>query len=167
MDHLWSPWRFKFISEGPPKGGCVFCGLPGDPADDEKTLVVHRAAFNYVLLNLYPYTAGHLLIVPYAHASELNAVTMQTTEEMMALTRLAERALQEVYHPNGINLGMNLGAAAGAGIAGHIHMHVLPRWMGDANFLSTIGHTRMLPEELPVTWRKVKDKFEELTHAGA
>ncbi len=163
MDHLWSPWRYKFISEGPPRDACVFCELPGPPSDAEKNLVVHRAKHNYVVLNLFPYTAGHMLIVPFAHVSELNAVGAETTTEMMNLTRQAERALQEVYHPNGINLGMNLGSAAGAGIAGHIHMHVLPRWMGDANFLSTIGETRMLPEELPVTWRKLKDKFEDLT----
>ena len=162
MDHLWSPWRYKFINEGPPKNVCVFCQLPGESADAEKNLVVHRAEYNYVVLNLYPYTAGHMLIVPFEHASELNGVPAATTDEMMSLTRLAEQVLQQVYRPNGINLGMNLGAAAGAGIAGHIHMHVLPRWLGDANFLSTIGETRMLPEELPVTWRKVSDKFQEL-----
>ena len=167
MDHLWSPWRYKFISEGAPKDACVFCSLPGAPAGDEKNLIVHRAAYNYVVLNLYPYTAGHMLIVPFAHASELNAVPAETTNEMMTLTRLGERALQEIYHPNGINLGMNLGSAAGAGIAGHIHMHVLPRWLGDANFLSTIGETRMLPEDLHVTWRKLNDKFQELTRVSA
>ena len=166
MDYLWSPWRYKFISEGAPKDECVFCQLPGSPGDAEKNLVVHRAAYNYVVLNLYPYTAGHLLIVPFVHASELNAVPADTTDEMMSLCRLAERALHDVYHPNGINLGMNLGSAAGAGIAGHIHMHVLPRWLGDANFLSVIGETRMLPEELPVTWRKLSDKFAELTYSA-
>ena len=165
MDYLWSPWRYKFISEGAPKGECVFCRLPGSLADSEKNLVVHRGEYNYIVLNLYPYTAGHMLIVPFAHASELNAVPNETTDEMMRLCRRAERALHEIYHPDGINLGMNLGSAAGAGIAGHIHMHVLPRWLGDANFMSVIGETRMLPEELPVTWRKLSDKFAELTVA--
>jgi ATP adenylyltransferase len=125
--------------------------------------VLHRAARNFVLLNLYPYTAGHMMIVPYEHVGDLESAAAETTAEMMLLTREASRALNEVYHPQGINLGMNLGRAAGAGIASHIHMHILPRWNGDANFLTTIGETRMLPEELPATWLKLKAKFDELT----
>ncbi len=159
MDYLWNPWRYKFVSEGVPKDACPFCAIAAEPANDEKNLVVHRAESNFVVLNLYPYTVGHLLIVPYVHAAALHGVPPETTAEMMTLTRQAEAALEHLYRPNGINLGMNLGAAAGAGIAGHIHMHVLPRWQGDANFLSTIGETRMLSEELPVTWRKMRDTF--------
>ena len=166
MDRLWSPWRYKFISEGAPKDVCVFCRIAADPARDAENFVVHRAALNYIVLNLFPYTAGHLLVVPYEHAAALHQVSAETTGEMMNLTRAGESALQQVYGPDGINLGMNLGSAAGAGVAGHIHMHVLPRWLGDANFLSTIGETRMLPEELPVTWRKMTEKFRELLPSG-
>jgi ATP adenylyltransferase len=160
MDQIWSPWRYRFITEGSNKGECVFCSLARDTAHDETNFVVYRATYNFVILNLYPYTCGHMMVVPYAHVSSLHAADEETTAEMMQLTRKAETALNDLYHPQGINLGMNLGAAAGAGIAEHIHMHVLPRWMGDANFLSTIGETRILPEELPVTWGRLHDRFQ-------
>ena len=166
MDHIWSPWRYRFITEGSPKGGCVFCRLAEDTANDESNFVVHRAAKNFVILNLYPYTCGHMMVVPYAHVSKLGAADEETTSEMMRLVRLAETALEGLYHPPGINLGMNIGAAAGAGSADHIHMHVLPRWMGDANFLSTIGETRILPEELPVTWSRLREFFSAQTSSS-
>jgi ATP adenylyltransferase len=162
MDHLWSPWRYRFITEGSPKTGCVFCQLAEDVDHDQSNFVVHRAAKNFVILNLYPYTCGHMMVVPYAHVATLGEADVETTGEMMRLTRVGEQALVELYRAPGVNLGMNIGAAAGAGIAGHIHMHILPRWPGDANFLSTIGETRMLPEELPVTWRRLREKFTEL-----
>ncbi len=164
MDHIWSPWRFKFISEGAPKDECVLCRIGRNRDQDERNFVVLRGEANYIVLNLYPYTAGHMMIVPYDHVSSLNRLPAEAAAEMMHLTRLAEGALRTVYRPQGLNLGMNLGEAAGAGIAEHIHMHILPRWTGDANFLSTIGETRMLPEELPVTWRKLKDALAQ--HAG-
>jgi ATP adenylyltransferase len=162
MDHIWSPWRYRFITEGSPKTGCVFCRMAEDAGHDESNFVVYRAAKNFVILNLYPYTCGHMMVVPYAHVATLGAADEETTAEMMRLTRVGEQALEELYRAPGINLGMNIGASAGAGIAGHIHMHVLPRWPGDANFLSTIGETRMLPEELPVTWSRLRAKFQEL-----
>ncbi len=143
----------------------MFCRLarePDSPADDERHFVVHRARHNFVVLNLYPYTAGHMLIVPYEHVQALNETRLETTTELMELARVAEAALEQAYHPDGKNLGMNFGSAAGAGIAGHIHMHVLPRWAGDANFLSTVGETRLLAEDLPVTWRKLKEQFDRL-----
>jgi len=121
--------------------------------------VVLRAERNFVVLNRYPYSNGHLMVVPYEHAAELSSIEAATAAEMMELTRAAEVHLRKVYRPQGLNLGMNLGESAGAGIAGHIHMHVLPRWTGDANFMTTIGETRVLPEELPVTWRKLRDAF--------
>lgn len=163
MDHIWSPWRYKFITEGAPKDGCVLCRLGQDVEHDEQNFVVLRGASVFIVLNLYPYTAGHMMIVPYNHVRALSGLSEQASAEMMRMTRLAERALEAVYHPHGLNLGMNLGAAAGAGIADHIHMHILPRWTGDANFLSTIGETRMLPEELPTTWLKLRSEFQELT----
>jgi ATP adenylyltransferase len=162
MDRIWSPWRYRFITEAAQHEGCVFCRLAADTEDDARNFILHRAERNFVILNLYPYTAGHMMVVPYEHVAQLESASAETAAEMMQLTRFAARALNEVYHPQGLNLGMNLGAAAGAGIAGHIHMHILPRWTGDANFLSTIGETRMLPEELPVTWAKLKERFAEL-----
>ncbi len=162
MDRVWSPWRYRFVTEGAPEGECVFCSLARDSANDERNFVVHRAHFNFVVLNLYPYTAGHMLIVPYEHVRALNETRPETTAELFQLARVAEAALDRAYHPDGKNLGMNFGSAAGAGIAEHIHMHVLPRWTGDANFLSTIGETRLLAEDLPVTWRKLKDQFAAL-----
>jgi ATP adenylyltransferase len=124
---------------------------------DEVNLIVYRATHNFIVLNRFPYTSGHLMVVPYVHVSGLADIDEPAATEMMALTRLAERRLREVYRTDGLNIGMNMGASAGAGIAGHIHMHVVPRWHGDANFMTTISETRILPEELDVTWRRVSE----------
>jgi ATP adenylyltransferase len=126
---------------------------------DEDTLIVFRGAHNFVVLNRFPYTSGHLMVVPYTHAPELAGIDEDTATELMAFVRKAERHLKAVYLPDGLNVGMNIGESAGAGIAGHIHMHVLPRWTGDANFMSTVARTRVLPEELSATWRRLKDAF--------
>jgi ATP adenylyltransferase len=128
-------------------------------ARDEETLIVFRGEHNFVVLNRFPYTSGHLMVVPYRHVADLAGLTEAAANELMALTQAAERHIRWLYHPDGLNLGMNIGESAGAGVAGHIHMHVLPRWTGDANFLSTVGQTRVLPEELAVTWKRVKDAF--------
>jgi ATP adenylyltransferase len=127
---------------------------------DQDMLIVFRGRHNFVVLNRFPYTSGHLMVVPYRHSADLAGIDESTAGEMMALTRAAERHLRAIYRPDGLNLGMNIGESAGAGIAGHIHMHVLPRWTGDANFLSTVGETRVLPETLDVTWQRVKSAFE-------
>jgi len=124
--------------------------------DDEETLIVHRAKSNYVILNRYPYTTGHLMVVPFKHTDSLQGIDEDTAQELFSLVRVSDRHLREVYNPKGVNLGMNLGEAAGAGIAEHIHMHILPRWIGDANFLTVIGETRILPEDLSETYRKLK-----------
>jgi ATP adenylyltransferase len=126
---------------------------------DEETLIVFRSRYNFVVLNRFPYTSGHLMIVPYMHTADLSDLDETAAAEMMALTRTASRHLKTLYRPDGLNLGMNIGESAGAGVAGHIHMHLLPRWTGDANFLSTVAETRVLPEELSVTWRRVTDAF--------
>jgi ATP adenylyltransferase len=126
---------------------------------DEQTLIVYRGAHNFVVLNRFPYTSGHLMVVPYLHVADLSGLDDGGATELMALTRAAERHLRATYRPDGLNLGMNIGESAGAGIAGHIHMHVLPRWAGDANFMTTVGQTRVLPEELDVTWRRLKEAF--------
>jgi ATP adenylyltransferase len=127
---------------------------------DEETFIVHRAEHNFIVLNRFPYTNGHLMIVPYRHAADLAGISEEAAAELISLTRAAERHLRWIYHPDGLNLGMNIGESAGAGIAGHIHMHVLPRWTGDANFMTTVGQTRVLPEELSVSWRKLKEAFD-------
>jgi ATP adenylyltransferase len=158
MDYLWSPWRYRYVTQAVPQEGCVFCRKMQEN-DDERNFVLYRGVNNFVLLNLYPYTSGHLMIAPYAHIGRLAEADDATWMEMMTLTRTAERAVQQAYKPEGINLGMNLGKSAGAGIADHIHMHVLPRWYADANFVSVIGETRVLPEALEDTYRKLKPLF--------
>jgi len=157
MDYLWTPWRYAYVS-GTNKektGGCIFCDAPKEK-DDAKMLIVFRGQYCFIILNAYPYTPGHVMIVPYAHVDELQKLPAEAATEMMTLSQRMESVLRELYHPDGINLGMNIGKAAGAGIAGHIHMHVLPRWVADANFVSVIGETRILPETLDVTWGRMR-----------
>jgi ATP adenylyltransferase len=158
MDYLWSPWRYRYLTGPQEEGACVFCRIAAD-RDDERNLVVYRAEFNFIVLNRFPYTSGHLMVVPYVHKAALSELDSAITAELMSLMRMAEQRLRAVYKPDGLNIGMNIGESAGAGIAGHVHMHVLPRWFGDANFLTTIGETRVLPEELPVTWRRMRESF--------
>jgi ATP adenylyltransferase len=158
---LWSPWRSRYIASGvdAQKDGCVFCSIAADPDSDASNFVLHRGEHAFVLLNLYPYITGHLMIVPYLHTSEFDSVAKEITDEMMDLAKRAQTALREVYSPSGFNLGMNLGSAAGAGIADHIHIHVLPRWSGDTNFMTTVGESRVIPEALDVTYSKLLEKF--------
>lgn len=158
MDHLWSPWRYRFVQKQLANDGCVFCVKPGEESDEEN-LIVHRAEHNFVILNLFPYTTGHLMVVPYAHVSSLEAVDDAVLAEMMALAKSAQAKLSAIYRPHGFNLGMNLGESAGAGIAAHIHLHVLPRWVGDSNFMTTVGETRVMPEDLSDTWKKLREAF--------
>jgi ATP adenylyltransferase len=159
VDYLWSPWRYRYVSSAGPlssgPSGCLFCDKAAS-SDDRTNLVVLRGEHNFILLNLYPYTSGHLMIAPYAHVASLQDAAPAALEEMMRLARRADTALRQIYKPDGMNLGMNLGACAGAGVAGHIHMHVLPRWCGDASFMTTISETRVLPEELSVTWERLR-----------
>jgi ATP adenylyltransferase len=163
LDRLWSPWRYQYIAAGgaadSESGGCVLCRLRDDPEHDEKNFVLHRAAHNFIVLNIYPYISGHLLIVPYEHVGDLDAARKETTDELMDLTKRCQAALREVYRPSGFNIGMNLGRSAGAGIADHIHIHIMPRWVGDTNFMSTVGETRVIPEELSTTYQKLRGKF--------
>lgn len=155
MDYLWTPWRYAYVSTAEKATGCVFCELVKQN-DDEKALIVSRGEQCFVVLNRFPYTPGHVMIVPYAHLNELRKLPSEAASEMIALAQRLETVLRELYHPDGINLGMNIGKAAGAGIAGHIHMHVLPRWVADANFMSVVGETRVLPETLDVTWGRIE-----------
>ncbi len=156
MDYLWTPWRYAYVSSSGKTSECVFCDAVKEE-DDSKAHIVYRGEHCFVILNAYPYTPGHVMVVPYAHLDELQKLPVEAAHEMMDLSRRMETVLRELYHPDGINLGMNIGKAAGAGIAGHIHMHVLPRWVADANFLSVVGETRILPEMLDVTWKRIRD----------
>ena len=158
MDHIWSPWRFKYITSSTSDVGCVFCRINQEDKDAEN-FVIHRSRLNFILLNLFPYTSGHLMIVPYEHLANLAAVNEPTTTEMIELAKKAQLALETEYHPDGFNIGMNLGRSAGAGVADHLHLHVVPRWSGDANFVSTIGETRVLPEDLAATCTRLKKHF--------
>ncbi len=155
MDYLWTPWRYAYVASIGKTTGCVFCDLP-QAGDDAKASIVYRGQHCYVMLNRYPYTAGHVMIIPFAHLDELQKVPVDAAHEMMDLTQRMERILRELYKPDGINLGMNIGKAAGAGVAGHIHMHALPRWIADANFMSVVGETRVLPESLERTYERIK-----------
>ena len=161
MERLWSPWRSKYIASGVDSqaGECVFCRIASNPDQDETNFVLHRGEHAFVVLNLYPYITGHLMVVPYLHTSELEALAKEISDELMDLTKRAQTALREVYSPAGFNLGMNLGLAAGAGIADHLHMHLLPRWAGDTNFMTTVGEARVLPEALETTYTKLRPKF--------
>ena len=157
MDYVWTPWRYAYISTANKVEGCVFCELP--KKSDEEALIVHRAEHCYIILNAFPYTSGHVMIVPHAHLDRLESLPSDGAHEMIELSQKMETVLRSVYKPDGINLGMNIGAAAGAGIAGHLHMHVLPRWVADANFVSVVGETRVLPEDLKTTWKRLKEGF--------
>ena len=157
MDYIWSPWRFQYMAEVTQDKHfqCFFCDAVKS-ARDEETLVVYRGEKVFVILNRYPYTSGHVMIVPYAHVAELNLCDVEALNEMMELAQKVEAAFRTNYGPDGMNLGMNLGKAAGAGVAGHLHLHMLPRWIGDTNFMTVTGETRVQPEELKTTFEKLR-----------
>jgi ATP adenylyltransferase len=159
---LWSPWRSKYISSGVDSQaeGCVFCRIAASPDTDETNFVLHRGEHAFVVLNLYPYITGHLMVVPYLHTSEFDSVAKEISDEMMDLAKRAQAALRDAYSPSGFNMGMNLGSAAGAGIADHLHIHMLPRWSGDTNFMTTVGESRVIPEALETTYAKLRDLFK-------
>ena len=159
MDFLWSPWRYSYIaSVGKSPVPCVFC-ISDDPAEDVDRLIVYRGVHCFVILNLFPYTSGHFMIAPYAHIARFDDATSDQTAEMMQFTQRGIRAHRELYQPEGFNIGMNLGHCAGAGIREHLHLHVVPRWIGDANFMTITGETRVLPEDLQVTRRRLAEAF--------
>jgi ATP adenylyltransferase len=157
MEFLWSPWRYDYIaSAGKKPATCVFC-VGQDPKFDAERLILFRGIHNFIILNLFPYTSGHLMVAPFAHIAEFQDVDPATAAEMMDLSRRAVLALTDVYRPEGFNMGMNLGYCAGAGVREHLHLHIVPRWVGDSNFVSVIGETRVLPEELHVTHRRLSE----------
>lgn len=160
MDHLWSAWRLPYVTGGAKSDACVFCAAQSSP--DAESLIVFRGSTSFVILNLYPYNNGHLMVVPNRHIASLAAATHEELCEMIELTQRAEVALGEAYAPHGMNVGINLGKPAGAGILDHLHIHVVPRWNGDTNFMTVVGQTRVLPEELPQTAERLRPIFERL-----
>jgi ATP adenylyltransferase len=158
MDYLWTPWRYQYVTQPSGPGACVFCSA-AESIDDAQTLVVHRGAHNLVILNRYPYTSGHVMIVPYTHVASMASLSRDALFEMIRLARDTEKHLRALYQPDGLNIGMNLGKSAGAGIADHMHLHVLPRWTGDTNFMTVVGETRVVPEALELTWERVRTAF--------
>src|SRR6187549_2490096 len=160
MEHLWSPWRLAYITGANPTTGCVFCQAAADP--QAESLVVFRGRTCFVILNLFPYNNGHLMVIPNRHIASLTSATDEELHELIALTRTCEAALTETYAPHGMNMGINLGKPAGAGILDHVHMHVVPRWNGDTNFMTVVGRTRVLPEELPDTASRLRPIFQRL-----
>ena len=189
MDHLWTPWRYAYVTDSDPnmrKGvprelaawtgdlGCVFCnmiaaadcaiehGMAVDEAEEAAGIVL-RAKQAFICLNRYPYNSGHIMVVPYEHQASLAALEESIAHELIDLTQRAERALNLVYGPDGFNVGLNLGKAAGAGVTGHLHLHALPRWLGDTNFITVTGETRVLPEDLSVTWQRLREAFHDGT----
>ncbi len=157
MEHMWAPWRMKYIQETSEKG-CFFCnGLKVE--DGATNLIVKRGKFAFVMLNRYPYTSGHLMVVPYLHEASLEKLPLETKTEMMVLISQAIQVLTQEYGAEGFNVGANLGATAGAGVADHLHFHVVPRWGGDTNFMTTIGNVRVLPEQLVDTQKRIHDHW--------
>ena len=160
MDYLWSPWRFRYVTQADKTSRCIFCEKAGaPPSRDRENLLLYRGRSNFILLNLYPYTSGHSMIIPYAHVANLEEVEPGTLAEMMGLAQRLQTALRECYHPEGYNLGMNLGKCAGAGVADHLHLHILPRWTGDCSFMTAIGETRILPQDLFATYDALAPYF--------
>jgi ATP adenylyltransferase len=191
MDHLWTPWRYAYVTsaDGAPRPGvpsslaawpgdldCVFCNLIAsvdhaiaNGMDPEKAEaaggLVWRAKHCFICLNAYPYTSGHVMVVPYAHLDRLSKLPTEAAHELVDLAQRTEAILQRLYTPHGFNFGMNLGRAAGAGVAGHLHLHAMPRWAGDTNFMTTVAESRVLPEELDITWKRMREAFG--TDSGA
>jgi ATP adenylyltransferase len=190
MDRLWTPWRYSYITRADPQSRsgvpaalnawppteaddkhCIFCnmiaavdyaiahGMPCEVAE-AAAQIVHRGPHCFVCLNAYPYSTGHVMVVPYQHLDSLAGLPADAASEMMLLAQRSELVLREVYSPGGLNMGLNLGEAAGAGIADHVHLHILPRWLGDTNFMTVTAETRVLPEPLEVTWKKLRPLFK-------
>ena len=161
MDHLWSPWRMEYIESNDNKeAGCVFCNAQAR-TDSAENLIAHRGERAYVILNRFPYTSGHLMVNPFEHKPNLEELDSATRAEMIELTSRSTTVLKNIYKSQGFNIGVNIGEAGGAGVLGHVHIHIVPRWKGDTNFISTIGGTRVLPEALDVTYMRVKAAFLE------
>ena len=159
MNHIWSPWRMEYI-EHSKVDGCIFC-MAQEKEDSAENLIAFRGERVYVILNRYPYTSGHLMVVPFEHTANLEELDPQTRAEMMELTTRCITVLRKIYHPQAFNMGANIGESAGAGVKSHVHFHIVPRWQGDTNFMTILGETRVLPESLERTYQRVKKGFLE------
>lgn len=159
MKRIWSPWRMKYIENHSGKEGCIFCNALAR-IDNAENLIIKRGGLAFVILNLYPYTSGHIMVAPMAHQPSLELLDQASRSEMMELVSQSIIVLRAIYHPQAFNIGANIGEAAGAGEPGHVHMHVVPRWAGDTNFMSTLGGTRVLPEALEDSYKRIKAGFE-------
>ncbi len=162
MKWIWSPWRMKYVTKNSEEPGRLFCNVLKQNNDAEN-LIVYRGKNGYVLLNRYPYTSGHLMVVPMTHVSSLTELDAATRLELFDLLAHAEATLKQVYHPEGFNIGANLGEVAGAGIPGHLHFHLVPRWCGDTNFMSVVGETRVLPESLSESYQRIQEAWHSMT----
>ena len=161
MSHLWTPWRMAYLQgEEPLPEECLFCVQPR--SKDAEAHIVYRDRLCYVILNRFPYNNGHLMIVPYAHLATLEDLDTGALTELVALTQLSLRVLREAYSPEGFNIGVNIGAAAGAGVADHVHLHIVPRWGGDTNYMTTTGQTRVIPEWLDQTYERLRPLFDRM-----
>jgi len=163
MQPLWAPWRMEFI-EGAKPDGCIFCSFPQETGEaaDRKNLILARAASSFAILNRFPYNSGHLMVVPLRHTHDFTSLTMQESADLWRLLQVAITALSQAYHPDGFNLGMNLGRSAGAGIVDHLHFHVVPRWVGDTNFMPVLAATKVLVEHLEQSYDKLRPQFYQL-----
>lgn len=165
MEKLWSPWRTEYIDSfknEEKKEGCIFCGLANENVDDPNSLVVDKGVLTFTVLNLYPYNNGHLMIVPYRHTSEFNSLTAEESIECMEKLQFSLKMLEEVYNPEGFNIGLNLGRVSGAGIHEHIHFHIVPRWNGDTNFMPVLGEVKVISQDLLVTKKKLLEAKKRL-----
>ncbi|NPV56462.1 MAG: HIT domain-containing protein [Anaerolineae bacterium] len=159
MKQLWTPWRLQYMQSHTHNSECIFCAALNGKNDAE-TLIVYRAEHGFIILNRYPYTSAHVMVVPNAHQPSLGLLDDPARQELMALVTASEAVIGNEYHPHGFNIGANIGTAAGAGIAGHLHFHIVPRWDGDTNFMSTLGQVRVLPEELGQTYQRLRAAFQ-------
>ena len=166
MDQLWAPWRMELVSKGETPSGCIFCELPLE-RDDRKNLILGRTGRTFAMLNKYPYNNGHLMVIPRQHASDVHALSEVDYQELSEMLRVALRLVGRAYAPHGANLGMNLGRVAGAGIADHLHWHVVPRWGGDTNFMPVLMDTKVMVEHLNASWERLRPLFDAEYRRGA
>jgi ATP adenylyltransferase len=160
---IWAPWRLEYVKDAGKdiEEDCIFCAFPAQgPEHDEQNLIVHRGEKNFLILNKFPYTNGHLMIAPYEHTATLQELDAETIAEMMSLSQRAMKRLEDVYSPHGYNVGFNQGKVAGAGVEHHIHMHVVPRWGGDTNFMPVLADTRVMPQTLEQSYEALKGAFD-------
>ena len=160
MSHIWTPWRMKYMEDQTIKDGCPFCEAHSS-SEDSENLIVFRGLRAFVMLNRYPYTSGHMMVLPFIHRERLSELDQETRGEMTELVTHATEVLKIVYQPEGFNIGLNIGAAAGAGIPKHLHWHIVPRWKGDTNFMTAVGGVRVIPEALEDAVKKIRSRWTE------